>query len=249
MYYVIINSRDVCKILPMKSHAFSLKLLKDHWPKWDIYIPFVVDPRSVVVAVLYWLRLGSPIVRTVSDILAKIDYNGPNLTFLTLEMTFRVNPHLLYFRTWLVSHQSIYLMQYIWAELSYYWIIAIIMGKWTKPDLYDLDNDLSNNSIKSISWQFINIIPKEAVYKRKFSKSSKTGKFYLFRTLIKSFGSPSVPSLGRYMPNINGKKILNSFWIASKYKMNKSWYFRPLKRTSKIIQPNPYFYSTLLVPS
>ena len=34
------------------------------------------------------------------------------------------------------------------------------MGKWAKPDISDLENDLLNNSIKSISCQMINIIKK-----------------------------------------------------------------------------------------
>ena len=44
------------------------------------------------------------------------------------------------------------------------------MGKWTKPDLSYLGNDLSNNSIKSISWQLTNIIPKK-LYTKKIKKS------------------------------------------------------------------------------
>ena len=43
------------------------------------------------------------------------------------------------------------------------------MGTWAKPDLSDLDNDLSNNSIKSISGQLINIIPKKL-----YTKTNKT---------------------------------------------------------------------------
>ena len=35
---------------------------------------------------------------TVSEILAEIDHKGPNWTFLTLKMTFRVIPYLSYFR-------------------------------------------------------------------------------------------------------------------------------------------------------
>ena len=96
---------------------------------------------------------------------------GPNWTFLTLKMTFRVIPCLSYFRTGLVSHQRSYMMQSIWASLRYYWIISIIMGKWAKPDLSDLENDPLNNSIKSISWQFINIIPKK-LYSRNKEKLS-----------------------------------------------------------------------------
>ena len=66
------------------------------------------------------------------------------------------------------------------------------MEKWTKPDLSDLENDLLNNSMKSISWQLINIIPNKlyARYKEKLSdrfwvnwpKVAKTAKFDLFQT-------------------------------------------------------------------
>ena len=86
---------------------------------------------------------------TVSEIYAQIDHKGSNWTFLTLKMTFRVIPCLSYFMTGLVSYYGNYVMQYNWAALRYYWIILIIMGKWTIPDLSDLENDLLNNSIKS----------------------------------------------------------------------------------------------------
>ena len=59
-------------------------------------------------------------VHTVSEILAQIDHKGPNWTFLTLNMTYRVIPHLSYFRIGLVSHQRRYMMQCIWAALRYY---------------------------------------------------------------------------------------------------------------------------------
>ena len=98
---------------------------------------------------------------TVSEILAEIDHKGPNWTFLTLKMTFRVIPYLSYFRAGLVSQQRSYMMQYIWAAVRYHWIISIIMGKLAKPHLSDLENDILNNSMKSISWQLINIIPKK----------------------------------------------------------------------------------------
>ena len=100
--------------------------------------------------------------------------------------------NLSYFRTGLVAQQISYMMQYIWAERHYYWIISIIIGKWAKPDISDLEDDLLNNSMKSISWLLINIIPKEAVCKklrkvirvllRKLAKISKTAKFDLLRT-------------------------------------------------------------------
>ena len=48
---------------------------------------------------------------TVSDLLAPIDHKGPDCTFLTLEMTFIVIPHLSYFRTRLVNRNRSYMMQ------------------------------------------------------------------------------------------------------------------------------------------
>ena len=130
---------------------------------------------------------------TVSEILAKIDHKGPNWTFRTFKMTFRVIPYLSYFRAGLVSQQRSYIMQWIWAALRYYWIISIIMGKWAKSDLSDLENDLLNNSMKSISWQLINIIPKKLYTGNKEKLSEcfwenwqnvyiKTAKFDPFRT-------------------------------------------------------------------
>ena len=50
-------------------------------------------------------------------------------------------------------------------------IISIIMWKIAKPDFYDLDNDLLNKSMKSISWQLINTIPKK-LYARNKEKLS-----------------------------------------------------------------------------
>ena len=44
---------------------------------------------------------------------------------------------------------TFYILEQDWAALYYYCIISIIVGKWTKPNL---ENDLLNNSIKSISW-------------------------------------------------------------------------------------------------
>ena len=54
-----------------------------------------------------------------------------------------------------------------WAGFYYYCIISIIVGKWTQADLSGLENDLLNNSIKSISWQLINIIPNTLYAKNK----------------------------------------------------------------------------------
>ena len=42
-------------------------------------------------------------------------------------------------------------MQYIWAALELLLNNINNYGKWAKPDLSDLKNDLLNNSIKSIS--------------------------------------------------------------------------------------------------
>ena len=136
-------------------------------------------------------------------------------------MTFKLIPYLSYFRTGLVSQQRSYMMQYIWAALCYFWIISIIMGKWAKPDLSDLENDLLNKSMKFISWQLINIIPKKLCTKNKeklstrfwehWQKVAKTAKFDIFgpfgpwkmtfRVIQSnlSFGSPSAPSLGSSM--------------------------------------------------
>ena len=47
------------------------------------------------------------------------------------------------------------------------------MWKWAKPDLYDVDNNFSNNSIKSISWQLINIFPKKLYAKKNVIKISQ----------------------------------------------------------------------------
>ena len=129
-------------------------------------------------------------------------------TFLTLKMTFRVIPYLSYFRAGLVSQQRSYMMQYIWAALRYYWIISIIRGKWAKPDLSDLENDLLNNSMKSISWQLINIIPKKLYTRNKeklsdrfwenWQKVAKTAKFDLYQsfwTLKNDLESDSIESI------------------------------------------------------
>ena len=43
-----------------------------------------------------------------SEIFAQIDYNGPNWRYLTLKMTFGVDPHISYFKIGLVSHQRRY---------------------------------------------------------------------------------------------------------------------------------------------
>ena len=120
----------------------------------------------------YMYFIQTLIIRcTVSEILAEIDHKGPTWTFRTLKMTFRVITYYSYLRTGLGSSQRSYLMQYIWAALRCYWIISIIMGKWAKPDLADLENDLLSNSMTSISWQLVNIIPKK-LYTRNKEKLS-----------------------------------------------------------------------------
>ena len=47
------------------------------------------------------------------------------------------------------------------------------MGKWAKPDFSDLENDLLKNSMKSISWQLINIIPKKLCANNKEKLSNR----------------------------------------------------------------------------
>ena len=66
------------------------------------------------------------------------------------------------------------------------------MGKLAKPDLSDLENDLLNNPMKSISWQLINIIQKKLYTRNKeklsdrfgenWQKVAKTAKFDLYQT-------------------------------------------------------------------
>ena len=92
------------------------------------------------------------------------------------------------------------------------------MGKWAKPDLSNLENDLLNNSMKSISWQLINIIPKKLYARNKeklsdhfwenWQKVAKTAKFdfigpfkMTFRGIQSkpSFDSSLIPSLGSFL--------------------------------------------------
>ena len=86
------------------------------------------------------------------------------------------------------------------------------MGKWAKPDLSDLETDLLNNSMESISLKLINIIPKKLCTKNKKTLSNR------FQTLKKtsgviqsnpSFGSPSAPSLGSFMTKL--RKVIKQF--------------------------------------
>ena len=108
---------------------------------------------------------------TVSEIWAEIDHKGRNWTILTLKMTFWVIPYISYFRTGLVSQQRSYIMPKMCVALRYYWITSIIMRKCAKPELSDIEDDHLNESMKSISWQLINIIPKK-LYSRNKEKLS-----------------------------------------------------------------------------
>ena len=151
---------------------------------------------------------------TVYEILAEIYHKGPNWTFLTLKMTFMI-PHLSYLRRGLLSQQISYMMQYILTVLCYYWIISTILWKWAKPDLSDLENELLNNSIKSISWQLINIIPNKLYTRNKEKLSDRFWENWqklqnltffgpwkiTFRAIQSnpSFDSSLVPSLGSFL--------------------------------------------------
>ena len=192
------------------------------WPLNDIQGQILSGKLKGHIYMIYYMYfIQTFIIRcTISEILAKIDHKGPNWTFLTLKMTLRVIPYLSYFRAGLVSQQRSYIMQSIWAALRYYWIILIIMGKWAKSVL-DLENDLLNNSMKSISWQLINIIPKK-LYARNKEKLSECfwenwqnvskqpnltlfGRFGPFKMTFRviqsnpSFGSSLVPSLWSFL--------------------------------------------------
>ena len=46
------------------------------------------------------------------------------------------------------------------------------MEIFNKPDIFDFESDLLNNSIKPISWQLINILPKKLHAKYKDQKLS-----------------------------------------------------------------------------
>ena len=143
------------------------------------------------------------------------------------------------------------------------WIISIIMGKWAKPNISDLEKDLLNNSMKSISWQLINIILKKLCTKKnkeklsncfwenwqKIAKPNLTffGSFEPWKMTFRviqsnpSFGSPSAPSLGSFMTK-QRKGYQTSFEkIASKCKMGQILPFWPLKLTFRMIQPNSHF--------
>ena len=112
----------------------------------------------------------------------------PNWTFLTLKMTFRVLPHLSYFRIGLVSqkiHDAIHLgsTSLLQNNINNYGKMGQIWHFW--PWKWPFDN-----SIKCFSWQLINIITIKLHIKnnkklRKLVKSSKTGKFDLFSDLEK----------------------------------------------------------------
>ena len=144
---------------------------------------------------------------TVSEILAQIDHPGPNWTYLTMKMTFRVITLHSYFGTVFILQQTSYMMQ----ECA--WCM--------------MQNYLSNNSIKPISWQLINIIPNKLLSDHFWENCQKVTN-YLNLTFFWTFGSwkkttlraiQSNPSFGQSIINtLLGKlhakikkKLLNSF--------------------------------------
>ena len=87
------------------------------WPLLDLLMSSKVKGLNINWKIIndfvYAFHRTMAIEFTMSEILAQIDYKGPNWTILTLKMTFRVIPHLSYFRTEFVSHQSSHTMQYL----------------------------------------------------------------------------------------------------------------------------------------
>ena len=84
---------------------------------------------------------------TVSVIVVQIDHKGPNWTFLALKLTFRVMVH-----TFRILAQALFTPKKLHDAIHFgSTSLLMIMGKWAKSDLSDLENDLSNNSIKSTS--------------------------------------------------------------------------------------------------
>ena len=140
------------------------------------------------------------------------------------------------------------------------------MGKWAKPDLSELENDLLNNSMKSISWQLINIIPKKLCTKNKEKLSNrfwenwqKVAKpqnltFFNLSNLekwpLEWFNQIHLLAVHQHPPWEASWTSYQTVFekIASKCKMGQIWPFWPLKFTFRMITPNPYVYSTL-VPS
>ena len=95
--------------------------LKCHWPLFDLSMSskvkfYQVNRKAIYdllpgICISYMYFIQTLIIRcTVSEILAEIDHKGPNWTFLTLKITFRVIPYHSYFRTWLISQQRSYRM-------------------------------------------------------------------------------------------------------------------------------------------
>ena len=56
-------------------------------------LTFQCNQKSYMTYYMYLIQTLI-IICTVSEILAEIDHKGPNWTFLTLKMTFRVIPYL-----------------------------------------------------------------------------------------------------------------------------------------------------------
>ena len=136
------------------------------------------------------------------------------------------------------------------------------MGKCAKPDLSYLVNDLFNNSMKSISWQLINIIPKnlctkntEKLSNRFWENWQKVAKqpnltFFYFSNLDK-WPLEWVNQIHLLAVHLhppweascqNREKVIKQFFekIASKWQMGQIWPFWPFKLTFRMIQPNPH---------
>ena len=129
--------------------------LQCHWPWFDLSMTSKVKFYQVNWKAIYdllYVFLQTFIIRCiVSEILAEIDHKGQNWTFLTLKMTLE------WFHTFHILGQDwFHNKKATWCNKFGQ---HFVMGKWAKPDLSDLENDLLNNSIQSISWQLINIIP------------------------------------------------------------------------------------------
>ena len=220
--------------------------LKTQWPRFDLSMSSKVKLYKLNwKAIIYYMCFIQTFIIpcTVSEILAEIDHKGPNWTFLTLKMSFKLIPYLSYLRTGLVSQQRSYMMQYICAALCYYWIISIFMEKWVKSDLSDLENYLLNKSMKFISWQLITIIPKKLCTKNKEKLSNP----FLRKLAHLRFFGPFRPW---QMTLTVSDSIESIFWqvfekLPPKWKMDQIW---PLKLIFRMIKPNPHVYSAL-VPS
>ena len=121
--------------------------LKCHWPWFDLFkVKFYQLNWKAIYDLLYVFHAN---FHHTMYRFRDVSWNRPQRSKLDRSDIendlYKVIPYLSYFRTGLVSLQRSYMMQYIWAALRYYWIISILMGKWAKPDLSDLENDIFNN--------------------------------------------------------------------------------------------------------